>query len=247
MRIFALGDPHLSFGRPKPMDLFGAHWTDHPEQIAAGWDRRVGAEDVVLVPGDISWAHSIEEARPDLEFLAARTGRLKVLLKGNHDSWWSSIARVRAALPPTLAALDKDALRLPEGIVLLGARGWNLPGLPWADPEKDPPLYRRELGRLDLSLAAARRIAQPGDALLALLHYPPLGPEGGTSEVLDRLARAGVALAVYGHLHAEDHRWAPRGNHQGVELRLVSCDAIGFAPRLVWEGGRGAVEEGRLD
>ncbi len=237
MKIFALGDPHLSFGRPKPMDVFGPLWADHPRQIAAAWDGVVGPDDVVLVPGDISWAHNLAEAAPDLQFLAERRGRLKVLLKGNHDTWWSSIGKVRAALPPGLAALDKDALRLPEGVVLCGARGWNLPDMPWSDPEKDPPLYHRELERLGLSLAAARRLAQPGDALLALLHYPPLGPGGTASRVLEKLAAAGVARAVYGHLHGDDHRWAPRGPHGGVDLVFVAADYTGFAPVEVWDTG----------
>lgn len=235
MKIFALGDPHLSFGRPKPMDIFGPHWADHPQRIAAAWDAAVGDDDVVLVPGDISWARTLAEAAPDLQYLAERRGRLKVLLKGNHDSWWTSIGKVRAALPPSLVALDKDALRLPEGVVLCGARGWNLPDMPWADAEKDPPLFHRELERLGLSLAVARRLARPGDFLLALLHYPPLGPDGTESRVLEKLAAAGVTRAVYGHLHGEDHDWAPRGLHRGVELVFVSADYTGFAPVAVWD------------
>ncbi len=238
MKIFALGDPHLSFGRPKPMDIFGPLWVDHPRRIAEAWDAVVGADDVVLVPGDISWAHTLDEAAPDLGFLAARRGRLKVLLKGNHDSWWPSIGKLRAALPPTLAALDKDALRLREGVVLCGARGWNLPEMPWSDPEKDPAIFHRELVRLGLSLAAARALAQPRDMLLALLHYPPLGPGATTSRVLEELAGAGVTRAVYGHLHADDHRWAPRGPHGGVELVFVAADYTAFSPVEVWDSAR---------
>lgn len=230
------------------MDVFGELWRDHPRRLAEGWDAVVGAEDVVLVVGDISWARNAEEVGPDLEFLAARSGRLKVLLKGNHDSWWKSAGKVRSLLPPGLTIIHHDAQRLEEGVVLCGARGWSLPTMPWADSEKDPPIYRRELERLALSLAAARRLSQPGDLWLALLHYPPLGPRGNShrdtsSEVLEMLSEAGVAAAAYGHLHGLDHAWAPRGMYQGIELRFVAADYTGFVPRPIWDSRRGVIPE----
>ncbi|UCF67629.1 MAG: metallophosphoesterase [Acidobacteriota bacterium] len=250
MKIFAIGDLHLSFARPKPMEIFGELWRDHPIKLAAAWDRLVGPQDLVLVAGDTSWAHSLAQAAPDLAFLAERPGRLKLILRGNHDSWWASAEKVRRALPEGLAILQNDALRWAdgskgqrglEGVVVCGARGWNLPGMPWTDPDRDLPIYRRELGRLELSLAAARRLASPGDTLLAMLHFPPLGPGQMQSEVLERLSAAGVDLAVYGHLHGEDHRWAPEGTFDGVQVRFVAADFVDFTPQLVFERGRGIV------
>lgn len=237
MKFFALGDPHLSFGRPKPMDIFGELWRDHSTRLAEAWDQIVGADDVVAIVGDISWARTLAEAQPDLEYLAARPGRLKVLLRGNHDGWWNSPAKVRAALPPSLAILQNDALRLPEGLILAGARGWNSPTMPWSDPEKDPPLYRRELERLDLSLGAAAGLRQPGDDQVALLHFPPLGPGETGGELLKKLREAGFRRGLYGHLHGEDHAWAPRGEFGGVELQFVAVDFTGFRPVLIWEDG----------
>ncbi len=243
MRLWALGDPHLSFGNPKPMDIFGEAWRDHPARLADAWDRRVAPGDVVLVLGDISWARNLDDALPDLAWLAERPGRLKILLRGNHDSWWTSRRKVEAVLPPGLALLQNDAIRLPEGVVVCGARGWNLPSMPWSDPDRDPPVFRRELGRLELSLAAARRLARPGDLLVAGLHYPPLGPGDADSPVLERLAAAGVALAAYGHLHGEDHDWAPRGRHRGVDLRFCAVDFTAFAPVPLLAAGEGILAD----
>ena len=245
MKVFALGDPHLSFGRPKPMDIFGERWRDHPDKIARAWDALVGPDDVGLVVGDIAGARSPAEADPDLAFLAERTGGLKVLLRGNHDSWWRSRSAVESRLPDGMRVIQNDALRLDgAGVVLCGARGWNVPGSPWEDPEKDPPIYERELHRLDLSLEQAGRLARSGDTLIALLHYPPLAPGQGESEVLERLRGAGVHVAAYGHLHGdEDHAWAPRGDHGGVQLRFAAADFTEFAPVPVWERGRGVVSE----
>jgi hypothetical protein len=242
LRIHAIGDPHLSLGRPKPMDIFGPLWVDHPAKLAAAWDRSVAAEDVVLVVGDISWARRLEEAAPDLEYLASRRGALKVLIRGNHDSWWTSAHKVRAALPKTLAILHHDAIRLEQGVVLCGARGWNVPGSPWFDATSDQPIYERELARLDLSLRAAASLRQPGDALIALLHYPPVAPQSEQSEVSLRLERAQVDLAVYGHLHGEDHAWAPRGRIGQLQLRFVAADFTRFTPVAVWEQGLGVLD-----
>ncbi len=241
MKIFALGDPHLSFGRPTPMDVFGEIWRDHPQKVACAWDALVAPDDVVLVTGDISWARKADEVREDLAFLASRPGRLKVLLRGNHDSWWGSARKMRALLPAGLMALHHDALRLEEGVVLCGARGWSLPDMPWGDPEKDPAIYRRELERLRLSLAAAAALRRQGDLLIALLHFPPRGPQGGASEVLDLLAASGVAVAAYGHLHGEDHAWAPRGRIGEMELHFVSADFVDFAPQPIWDSTQGVL------
>ena len=125
MRVYAIADPHLSRVHPKPMTVFGAGWEGHPEAFFRGWREVVGEEDLVVVPGDISWAMRLSEAIPDLLDLARLPGR-KVLLKGNHDYWWPSISRLRAALPPGMYALQNDAL-VVDGVAVAGTRGWQYP------------------------------------------------------------------------------------------------------------------------
>lgn len=110
MRVFAIADPHLSSAHPKPMTVFGDTWAGHPEAFFRGWRRTVADDDLVLVPGDISWAMSLEDALGDLRAIAALPGR-KVLLRGNHDYWWPSVSKLRAALPEGMYALQNDALR----------------------------------------------------------------------------------------------------------------------------------------
>jgi predicted phosphohydrolase len=119
-RLWALGDLHLSLSGAKPMDVFGEAWREHPKRMAEGWDARVAPEDVVLLPGDLSWARSLAEAAPDLAWIGARPG-FKVLLRGNHDGWWSSLKKVRQALPPGCEALQNDSIRA-GGRVVLGGR-----------------------------------------------------------------------------------------------------------------------------
>jgi predicted phosphohydrolase len=222
------------------MEVFGEHWRDHPERLAAAWDEAVDQEDLVLVCGDISWAASLEEARPDLAYLAARPGR-KLLLRGNHDYWWKSLAKVREALPPGLEALQNDAFRY-EGFVVAGARGWTSPASAWYEPERDEGIYRRELGRLALSLERAAALRRPGDDLLVMLHYPPCSEKLEETEVTRALAEHRASVAVYGHLHGEeDHAWAPRGPFRGTDLRFVAVDYTGFRPVGVWELGRGVL------
>src|SRR5438552_2202015 len=113
-RIFAIADLHLSSSGAKPMDVFGAPWVHHAERIARAWDAEVAPDDTVLLPGDLSWARNLDEARADLGWIAARPGA-KVLLRGNHDSWWTSLVKVRRALPPRCLALQHDAIDLGEG------------------------------------------------------------------------------------------------------------------------------------
>ena len=125
MAIYAIADLHLPGGDIKPMDVFGAHWAGHFEKISEDWRARVKPEDVVLLPGDISWAMALTDARQDLEAIGALPGS-KVLLRGNHDYWWSGIGRVRDILPPDMYAVQNDCLCLNDTLIC-GTRGWLLP------------------------------------------------------------------------------------------------------------------------
>lgn len=221
MAVFAISDLHLP-ASVKPMDVFGDHWKNHFERIRADWLDRVKPDDVVLLPGDLSWAMRLEDALDDLNSIAALPGA-KILLRGNHDYWWSSIGRVRRALGEGAYALQNDSLLL-GGRLYAGARGWTIPD---ADAPKgeDARIYRRERLRLELSLKHARsRDAKA--PITALMHFPPLTDEApGFSDILEAY---GVQDCVYGHLHGAAIYGAVRGVVRGVKYHPVSCDGLGF-------------------
>ena len=226
-RLFALADLHLSGAGHKPMDVFGELWRDHTRRMAEAWDALVAPEDTVLLAGDLSWARNLDEARPDLEWIGQRPGR-KVLLRGNHDSWWSAPGRVRAALPPGCTALHNDATEF-EGWVIVGARGWIAPDDPVAGPD-DEKVFRRELGRLGASIADAAARFDRLRPRIAMTHFPPWLAGREPTEVVSVLRRARVGLCVYGHLHGEDHGLAIEGEHGGIVFRFVAADAVAFRP-----------------
>lgn len=225
MRLFALADLHLGRAVKKPMDVFGPHWERHAERIDANWRRVVGADDWVLVPGDISWAMKLEEALEDLRFIDALPGR-KLLLKGNHDYWWTSRAKVEAVLPPSLSLLQNDAFDLGLGLGVVGARGWTPPEAPRATDE-DRKIYERELGRLQLSLKAAEGRFE---RVVAMIHYPPIYAGLGETGFVPLLRAAGITACAYGHLHGPDHRYAVRGARGGIRYYFVAADAVDFTP-----------------
>lgn len=225
MNLYAIGDLHLPGGQEKPMDIFGEGWTDHPERIRQAWQAQVGPDDVVLVPGDISWAMTLEQAREDLAYLGSLPGTI-VIIRGNHDYWWSAIGKVRKAVPERVFALQNDHFPLPGGMAVCGTRGWDLPQ-EGSDPH-DLAVYRREVGRLELSLQSAVRAGlRP---YVAMLHYPPTTRDGQPTEMTALLEAYGVSICVYGHLHGPARRSAVHGTVRGVTYRLVACDAVGFAP-----------------
>ena len=231
MRLFALADLHLSFGVDKPMNIFGRQWEDHADRIRSNWTALVGAEDVVLMPGDLSWGMTLEEAQPDLDFLGGLPGTI-ILGKGNHDYWWQSLRRVNAALPTNVRALQNDSYRLPDDRAVCGARGWSLPGSE-GFTDHDEKIYRREALRLGLSLQTAKKAGLRPEVVM--LHFPPLGPGGEPSEFSDILERHEVRTCVYGHLHGQHAAGASEGMIRGVLYRLVACDAVDFAPVFLAE------------
>lgn len=233
--VFAIADPHLSKAHPKPMDIFGPLWERHDERFFANWRTRVGPEDTVLVAGDISWALELSDALVDLQAIDELPGR-KILIQGNHDYWWQSLAKIRALPLRTISFLQNDSMQA-EGVSICGTRGWLCPGdWHWAeDPEHNAKIYDREAGRLGLSLQHARKHA-PGLPILAMLHYPPLAlPQVSTRFTATLEAAGDVVTCVYGHLHgASAHQRAFTGEQGGVHYRLVAGDALDFTPVQIW-------------
>jgi len=252
MRVFALSDPHLALDTPgKSMDRFGPQWVDHATTMARNWDRLVGDDDLVLVPGDISWARDLEHAAADLSWLAERPGT-KLIGKGNHEYWWKSRAKVRTALPAGILAVDADAVRVGD-VAVGGSRLWDSPDSAgwWHDlivwqgepisneqsPEQEAAslkIYKRELQRLERGLEA---LDADASVRIAMLHYPPAGPGLPPNEATALLERHGVQHCVYGHLHAVDPARVSQtgGEARGIRYLCASCDLLDFAPALVCE------------
>lgn len=226
MKIFAIGDLHLSSFSPKPMDVFGPHWAGHWARIQQSWHSLVSAEDVVLLPGDLSWAMRLEEARVDLGEICAMPGK-KVILKGNHDFWWGSLSQVNSLLSNGTVALQNNCYVFGD-YVIAGTRGWLCPGNRQYNAETDEKIYLREAGRLELSLDCARKAA-PNAKLIGMIHYPPSDADGSPSLFTDLLEKYGAVHVIYGHLHASSISGALSGLVRGVNYRLVACDAINFS------------------
>lgn len=221
--LFAIGDLHLPGGMGKPMDVFGLQWEAHFDRIAAHWRSAVSENDIVLIPGDISWAMHLRDAMEDLRAIAALPGR-KILIRGNHDYWWGSISQLRSALPEGMYALQNDAVVI-DGIAFSGSRGWTQPTGP--EDQDNAKLYARELMRMELSLQAARR-QSPLGPLVALTHFPPTDAQGSQTPMTELFSRYAVSDVVYGHLHDQAADYAFSGSIHGVRYHFVSCDGLDF-------------------
>jgi len=230
MKVFAIADLHLSRSGEKPMDIFGPDWRGHEDKIAENWREIVSDEDLVLIPGDLSWAMKLPQAMLDLRFIQSLPGE-KVFIRGNHDYWFAGPAKVRAVLGPRVRLVRFDAC-VVGGVGICGVRGWLWPGHSEYNAKKDEKYWQRELKRLKLSLTALGKLKW--DIAVAMFHYPPLDAEQ-SSEVCAMIREAGVRYAVYGHLHGQAIQGAFDGERDGVEWLCVSADKVNFAPALLLE------------
>lgn len=229
MAVYALGDLHLSHAQPKPMDIFGPGWDDHPRKLRDNWNRVVTDGDLTIVAGDISWAMQLPEAAEDLAWLSELNGK-KLLIRGNHDYWWSSIGKVRLALPSGLYALQNDYFIWGHQAVC-GTRGWVCPGEEGFNNDQDEKIYRRELLRLQISLESARK---DGFAeIIAALHFPPYNRQGQPSGFTELLEQYGVSYCVFGHIHDQGRERIFQGHRSGVSYYLVAADGVDFTPVLI--------------
>lgn len=231
MKIFAVSDLHLSGDSPKPMDVFGEDWANHWEKICDDWRQKVGDDDLVLISGDISWAMTLDQARVDLDAIDRLPGK-KVLLRGNHDYWWASLSKVNAALGDSCTALQNNVLRFGRCLVA-GSRGWTVPGT--NTEAQDIKIYKRELGRLELSLRQAQQQRGSDDILVVMTHYPPFNERQQPSEVTDLLEAYHADFVIYGHLHGYYEKHAFNGMLRGIPYYLTSCDHLNFSVMQITE------------
>ena len=229
MALYAIGDLHLSLGTNKPMDVFGPKWANYVERIRENFSK-LNDDDVIVIAGDISWGMSLEQSLPDFQFIDALPGR-KILLKGNHDYWWNTAAKMKRFFAEngldTLEILHNNCLFYGD-IALCGTRGWFYE-LDNAGTHNEKMLLR-EAGRLETSLKEA------GDReKLCFLHYPPIYQGYECPEILRLLKKYGVKACYYGHLHGASHRRAIEGTRSGTLFSLVAGDFLGFVPKKIWE------------
>ena len=224
MSIFVISDLHLSFGTNKPMEIFG--WTNHIERLTANWNRLIKPEDTVVLPGDFSWALKTEEALEDFLFLESLPGK-KVILKGNHDLWWSTVNKNTLFFEKhgikSVTMLYNNAIPV-EGFAVCGTRGWLMSGS--ADDKK---IIAREAGRLERSLVSGEMLGLP---LLVFMHYPPAYGTEVCTEFIDALKKHSVDKVFYGHIHGPGYNNAIP-EYDGIKLKLTSCDCMNFVPFLI--------------
>ena len=204
MALYAIGDTHLSLGADKPMDVFGGGWEGYVDKLREGFAPVADTDSVVLC-GDLSWGMSLEEARDDFAFLNSELPGEKWLIKGNHDYWWNTAAKM-------------DRFFQSNGFTRLHIL------------HNDCALYGSELIRLETSLKAAGDREK-----LCFLHYPPLYRGYRCQEIIDLLGQYRVTACYYGHLHGPSHRLAIEGEQDGVGYHLVSADFVGFCPKKILE------------
>ncbi len=235
MAIFAMSDLHLSLSANKPMDVFGTSWHNYMDRIYDNWQRVVSPNDLVIVGGDTSWAMYLGEAKEDFSFLNSLNGH-KLLIRGNHDYWWESYAKLNAFTSEngfsTISFLQNDAY-LWQNTVISGTRGWLTPK-DSSFTSSDVKIYERELIRLELSLSSAEKIKEENPDVsrhIAVLHYPPVMADGTADEKIAALFSSfGVTDCIYGHLHGPSCAKGFCGNIHNVRYALVSCDHLLFTP-----------------
>lgn len=226
MRVFAIGDLHLSFQVDKPMNVFGESWANYEQRIMDDWNACVGDDDIGIIAGDISWAMRMAETEKDFEYLSKLKGT-KIVVRGNHDYWWSTISKVREGLPAGVHALQNDAIKFGS-TVFAGTRGWRVPERHQKQSIEDKKIYEREVLRFEMSLKDAEKKMTVGDKLIAILHYPPFNALRDNSPFTELCEKYKVAACVYGHLHGKPGRAELLTTKNGIKYYLTSCDQVGF-------------------
>ena len=228
MAIYAISDLHLSFGNNKPMDIFGVNWENHTEKIKTDWLKKVKNDDLVLLPGDFSWAMYLQDTYQDFEYLHNLPGK-KLLLKGNHDYWWTTKRKMETYFEEngfkSLNILHNNHFQY-ESYGICGTRGWvNMP-----DEPADAKVLAREAQRLEVSIQSA---VNAGLEPIVFMHYPPIFGGSFNYDILDVLYRYKIKRCYYGHIHDKGHSVGIKGTYDDIFFSMISGDYLQFIPEKV--------------
>lgn len=229
MSIYAIADLHLSFHENKPMNIFGDNWENHEEKIKRSWLENVTSNDLVLLPGDFSWSKYLKDTIEDFDYLNSLPGK-KLLLKGNHDYWWTTLTKMRKFLQENnfkdIDFIYNNSYEF-ENYIIAGTRGWNI-----AEGEEDQKIVKRELIRLELSINDAIQRYGTNKKIIICMHYPPITNGNLAKEeelqFLKIMKKYNVEKCLYGHLHGVAINSAVEGVIEGIEFKLVSADGLNF-------------------
>ena len=225
MAIYTIADLHFSFSTDKPMDIFGTNWENYEEKIKEDWLKKVKKEDYIILPGDFSWAMYLEETVKDFEFINQLPGK-KILLKGNHDYWWTTVTNMRKFLKENNFAnidfLHNNSFEI-ENKIIVGTRGWIL-----SEDLEDKRLTKREADRLELSISNGIKEYGNEKEIIAFMHYPPITKNYQNTEYIEVLKKYNIKKCYYGHLHSISIQDALEGIIDGIEYKLVSSDGVDF-------------------
>lgn len=229
MSIYTIADLHLSFLNDKPMNIFGENWNKHDIKIKNNWLKKVKSEDTVIIPGDFSWAMYLEDTQLDFEYLNNLPGT-KILLKGNHDYWWSTLSKMNKFLEDNNIKNIKFLYNnsyLIENKIIVGTRGWNI-----LDSENSNKMIKRENWRLELSIKYGLERFGNNREIIVFMHYPPTNKtealNGEKNEFLKTFEKYNIHTCYYGHLHGQSHKEAIEGVYNGIDYKLISADYLRF-------------------
>ena len=249
MSIYAIGDLHLSFNNPKPMNIFGENWNDHEEKIKENWLKTVSKEDTVIHLGDFSWAMNLEDTVKDFEYLNNLPGR-KIMMKGNHEYWWTTITNMKKFLEEhnfkNIDFLQNNSFEIEDKIIC-GTRGWSLNTM---ETENSKKIIAREAIRLELSIQDALKknmdikenlqnniidenykkdaVKKINKEIIVFMHYPPITNQNIKTEFMKILKKYEIKRCYYAHLHGNSIQEKVEGNVEGIEFKLASSDSMNF-------------------
>ena len=229
MSIYVIADLHLSFEKEKPMSIFGDNWKEHANKIKNNWEKKVTNNDYIILPGDFSWAMNLKETYKDFKYLNNLPGK-KILLKGNHDYWWTTLKNMRKFIKENkfdnIDFLHNNSY-LVENKIIVGTRGWNI-----LDTENSKKMIKRECNRLELSLKDGLEKYGQEKEILLFMHYPPITQglliNNEKGDFVNIMKQYKIKKCYYGHLHGQSHKDTIEGMVEGIEFKLVSADYLDF-------------------
>ena len=238
MSVYVIADLHLSSDGNKSMEVFGSRWNQYMEKLQQNWRAIVTEEDTVIVPGDISWSLKLEDSLEDLRFLDSLPGK-KLIGKGNHDFWWSTVTKMNHFLEEngltSIQFLYNNAFLLGD-LIVCGTRGWFVEEnqqhtVGTVDYNR---IVGREIIRLRLSLEEASKLQKDTDREIAVfLHFPPVWNEFVCREIVDVLHEYNIKTCYFGHIHGA--YYAPRTTEfEGIRLVLCAADHLNFIPLQIY-------------